>query len=103
MGEVVPFPVHRMVREDEPHGDVLVRHAMEITKLMGDDMTGFFIVGVGENGHYSCGWRQASGLTTTLFGALVVEAARREIITQTEACDVFNRKSGFTIDEDDGA
>lgn len=103
MGDVVKFPRQRQVRSDEPAESIIVRHARDIADMLGDDLQGFFIVGIRGDGSYSNGWRKPAGMGTTLFGAMVVEAARQEIITQTEAVYVFNNQSGQPAEDDDGA
>jgi hypothetical protein len=99
MGEVVEFPKIMGHDKDKPAEDVLVSHARELVASMAKGVDGFFIAVVGPDGKYNAGWRVPPTMSETMFGALMGEITRREIITQTEAVFVFNRASETTYDD----
>lgn len=81
----------------------LIEHAHTISNLLEGDVSAFFIVAIKPDSSSSCGWGldpNHPSMGATLFGALVSEIARREIITQSEVVDILNRGPNAS---DDGA
>lgn len=97
---VVPFPLRLVPPAPESK---LVKDARYIAGKM-PDMVGFIVIGVGKDGGYMSGWRiDEKVFGATLFGTLLIEAVRREIITQSEVVHVLNNNPVATHDDDDGA
>lgn len=60
----------------------------------GSELCGYVVLGVYADGTTSVGWRydgKSGAIPRALFPALVAETIRRDIITQAEAVEVFNR------------
>lgn len=67
----------------------------------GSELVGFVVLGLYSDGRTSIGWRydgNRSPIPRAMLPAYVAEVIRRDIITQTEACDVVNRANGFVPD-----
>lgn len=87
-------PLH----EDDWRGDIL-RNARQIVEWSNDvPLVGYVVVGLFANGKTSTGWRydgQKCPVPMSILPAWVAEVIRRDIVTQSEAVDVFNRSMGF--------
>lgn len=79
----------------EPEHDpraTLLRHAREIAEY--DGLQSFVILGVFDDGKTTTGWRWADDcvIPRSLVPAWLAEVARRELITDVEAAELFDSK-----------
>ena len=60
------------------------------------ELVGYFVIGLYSDGSSSTGWRydaKRSPIPRALMPSYVAELIRRDMVTQVEAVEVFNRKS----------
>ena len=82
-------------RPASPRAADLMRQARMIAMEDGEQIDAFAVIALRRDGSYQIGWGCAGFYGPTNTTAILTEVIRREIATQTEAVEVFNRGSGL--------
>lgn len=65
-------------------GATLVEHARQVAASFGESLSGFLVIGVDDAGRTAVGARLPVTMSTVLFHAVITEATRRDLVTETE-------------------